>query len=121
MNYDDLKAGREMDALVAEKVMEAKPCDKWVRFNTRSMVKFNECEHAVCFPPMEGPPHYSTKISAAWEVVEKMDLLAFGMLGQNKNGEWAVWNNGEDELPIFDPTAPLAICRAALAAKEAGR
>lgn len=57
-----MKPGRELDALIAEKVM------RWNR------------EHDECgLPPgvygsdnIQPFPHYSTDISAAWEVVEKI-------------------------------------------------
>lgn len=126
MKIEEMQAGREMDALVAEKVFHSKPCDKWKRLSTISMVKFDECEHGSCFPPMEGPPKYSTSISAAWEVVEKFDSFSiihnafYKKLGE----EFIVC-----ELTRYEPeayaegradTAPLAICRAALSAGEKG-
>lgn len=55
-----MNAGRELDALIAEKVMHLKQLDNsqlFEAFPTRG------------FCP---PPYYSTDISAAWEVVEKV-------------------------------------------------
>ena len=109
MNVDKLEAGRELDALIAEKVMGY------------------EC---VCDEePVDCPIHnkadlytlrpYSTDIAAAWGVVEKLRLfvMPWGL------DEWCAANQRDERLAFSDilesgETAPLAICRAALKAKK---
>jgi hypothetical protein len=97
----ELLAGRELDALVAEKVMgKAKPI----------------------------PPQYSTDIATAWTVVERFDpeQWMWGIL-RLKQGDRVLYSVSlsrldDDGYVISDAgryeseTAPLAICRAALAA-----
>jgi hypothetical protein len=70
-------------------------------------------------------PHYSTDISAAWEVVEKFtpririeccentEYVDF-----NSNERWHVdiWDGRNEPYCVTAPTAPLAICKAALKA-----
>lgn len=90
-----MPAGREMDALVME----------WV-------TKFTVNDNFYI-------PHYSTDISAAWQVVDKMKERGLGFAihcGEN----WrpiALFDKEESENDwIGAETAPLAICRAALLA-----
>lgn len=67
-------------------------------------------------------PTYSTSISAAWEVVEKMREIGFTYVQIEAcfDGGWRV-AFGLDPMAIVKSanTAPLAICKAALAAVEA--
>ena len=90
-----IMAGRDLDALVAEKFF-----------------RWDSCDGTAC------PPAFSTKIAAAWEVVEKLDLFNGAMLGKNAHGQWAIWDNADEESPVFAETAPLAICLAALHTNE---
>lgn len=122
MNIDEMKAGREMDALVAEKVMG------WKRFAVCDKLHppyMEETRHTFA----HGFPDYSTDITAAWEVAEKMRVAVMPIDG----GGWAAKDISIDathgtELYIIPgsdeecygwtkaDTAPLAICRAALKA-----
>jgi len=106
MTIDEMPAGQEMDALVAEKVMGVK-----------------------CYcPPKEDclchswSPAYSTDIAAAWGVVEYIRTATravnvrtlFASTGPDRY-DCGIY----DEVPGLDiwveaDTAPLAICRAAL-------
>ena len=119
-----LEAGKELDALVATEVMgwhggnpswitQEGKCTGWLsRFETDSL--------AEEFNP-------STDISAAWQVVEKMKEKYWMAINTSMSSlqetEWGVeWSkNGVIEKVDFvlAPTAPLAICRAALLAMEA--
>lgn len=128
MKIDEMQAGREMDALVAEKVMEL-PKDlistHGPLFYTRkngTQVKIKEIQY------------YSTEIAAAWEVVEKMrstpcsdgDHFCFDLYAENNYV--AVFRHHLGEItpePYFEKyefymatadTVPLAICQAALKA-----
>jgi len=108
-----LPAGRELDAIVAEKVMGMRV----LRHADGSISEGGQGNERVRRDAKI--PMYSTSIAAAWEVVEK--LLS--------GGRSIVMTCGIDSLPTFfvrigdDPgefvaenTAPLAICRAALKA-----
>lgn len=135
-----MRAGREMDALVAQLIMGLIPCEKWYYANFGAgggpvSVK-GPCNHDNCYPaserlPFGGPRHYSTDIAAAWEVLEEMNRR------ENRNGVYAAPHYGNIEFFDGDyivkiqgripsdtggvvnatgDTAPLAICRAALLA-----
>lgn len=113
---ENMPAGREMDALV------------WMSLNDQhpdlSMCRFVDGE----YQPNSGypfghisPPRYSTGISAAWEVVEKLHLMVRPSI---LSGNWVamkferVYLSGKWEGvgEATADTAPLAICRAALLA-----
>jgi hypothetical protein len=95
-----MKAGRELDALVAEKVMGAK----------------------VVF--VENVPYYSTDIAAAWEVMENL-VSTPGPNGDHHSVQVdysgdvvVVIDENEDwRVSAIAGTVPLAICLAALRAK----
>jgi len=110
-----MKAGREMDTKVAEFMgWESQYIEYggaggeyvWVMPN-------GKWQHE---PDV---PEYSTDIKAAWLVVEKMrersriEIIDDGM-------SWVVGLHDLDVL-VSAPTAPEAICLAALAAVDAGR
>lgn len=107
-----IAAGRELDAEVAEKVMglDRKP--------------WTDEDDVMHFPPTE---LFSTDISAAWQVVEKMrehtkqcvlveastnpeEYLC--TVGRHYRGQWFKSHQSKAD------TAPLAICLAALKAVE---
>jgi hypothetical protein len=101
-----MKAGRELDALIAEKVMG---------FDKRIVSKVDGMPYADVL-------HYSTQIADAWLVVEKFPNVAiFG-----PNDSWLVRFSDDDGSiythPVDEParadTAPLAICLAALKAVD---
>ena len=124
----DLPAGRDLDALIAEKVMG------WT-------ITAPNWGHREIFPPFDPPedpddqctshsvaadiPHYSTDISAAWEAVETMGYRPFSVFsslvstGPAVDGkipcrwEWFCYFD-DPAFPGQAETAPLAICRAAL-------
>jgi hypothetical protein len=89
----ELKAGRELDALVAERVMGLIPCAQWRSVNFGSgggptMMSHSEKDSPhpgqQCYPAVPGldhpynkPASYSTDIAAAWQVVERMRELGF--------------------------------------------
>lgn len=112
MDFESLKPGRELDALVAEKVMGWK----------RSLTGF-------WFPPDLHPnaniigheiPHYSTDTGAAWEVVEKFPhfYLFRWIAGGPMPGQWECRFSDTDDGTkiVWADTAPHAICLAALKA-----
>lgn len=99
-----LAHGRELDALVAEKVMNWKPgtVDDWVRI-----------------------PFYSTSIEDAWKVVEKIaPPMGWVFFRIQRYGEfWEVLfegaGQGQPNYRAKGSTAPYVICLAALRAVEA--
>lgn len=125
MTRDELltmPAGRELDRLVAEKVMG----QMW--------------QGGSPIPNYDGrwpwPPPYSTDIAAAWLVANKLGERWFVDIGclpgdcaGNPNPKWEArfWDaepcisggvghvSGLEEFKARGETAPLAICRAALA------
>jgi hypothetical protein len=110
-----MEAGRELDALVAEKVMGVNT-DRfiWKRYGKPDSIQNED---------YGGPRHYSTDIDAAWQVVEKLeqhpDEILFSC--SRKGGKELVWEmrfrkcrGNQHDYIASAPTAPLAICRAAL-------
>lgn len=108
-----LPAGRELDVLVARKVMDDLDEDgEWLSVNGS---KFWHKDG--------GPKEYSTDIKAAWEVVERLTLHRFGFV-------LTQWAEGGDVFAKFTKSyreyvaeasfgqAPLAICLAALMTQE---
>jgi hypothetical protein len=135
VSADKLPAGRELDALVSEKVMGR----QWFTFIHQSYLLEPQVAEHICFHGsswtkgktadwdsesqiltnlrFQRVPDYSTDIAAAWEVVEKLGLLKTSRLTQDNPDEWVVETKEHDPLDIASgETAPLAICRAALKA-----
>jgi hypothetical protein len=113
---------RDLDALVAEKVM-GHAVEKW---GGESHIKAPDAHPTSCAKVWHDIPHYSTDISAAWQVVEKLTTTTkqwfrleqwctgtkatFEISGAaEKDGEWSA----------EDLEAPRAICLAALTAEPA--
>ena len=118
---EKLEAGRELDVLIAEKVM----C--WINFHEIVIGG----QHKWCGSSSQWDglgelvPQYSSEIAAAWQVVEKLKELSatnivIEMLQYSE--EW--WcevrgisnSKGESLQSAKDKTAPLVICKAALKA-----
>jgi len=104
-----MDAGRELDALVAEKVLG---------------IAITKDEHGYWPPPRPGKnfssqqiPEYSYSISAAWEVFESIKGL--NVISRDEDeGSWIVgsFETGKEILAKAD-SAPVAICLAALRVK----
>ena len=113
-----MKAGRELDALIAEKVMGLTRHDEsYVAEGVGKVLRFvwrDGCGGCVYSGDMF-LPHYSTNIADAWEVVEKADLWSlYGSIG---DGPYRACIQFEDREGLMTAdTAPLAICLAALKA-----
>lgn len=137
---ESMMAGRELDALIAGKVMgwanviclhggnipSGEPDDDWNK-DAR-----NDQHHGHTGIPLvhrEQVPAYSVDIAAAWEVVEKLRTMSIGIsiarmpdeklwyvpLYRLDHGEYMGSAEGFAEAE----TAPLAICLAALKAVDA--
>jgi hypothetical protein len=111
---DQLEAGRELDALIGERVTYW-----WGKYQTRS-------DHDLPVPP------YSTDIAAAWQVVEQLarqgialTISTYGIPSfyttQNdthSEGTFVYLDSIPDTRPLTQRCA-LGICRAALKAVHA--
>jgi hypothetical protein len=114
-----MKPGRELDALVAEKVMGLPNVRKYMS----RYVHDNHPEKAWVTGIVD-IPEYSTDISAAWEVVEKMHEWGGCEISCCGTGEkrWYVVHTHTNTAPyqkginVTCNTAPEAICKAALLA-----
>lgn len=129
-----LEAGRELDALVAGRVMGERVESRRFVFRNYGDWMYSDTadyDEGPCIPvdAVKGYlPAYSTDIAAAWLVVEKMREAewcgALDSLGFD-GAEWrcVLWATHGDDPTTFHHgrghTAPLAICRAALAAIRA--
>lgn len=124
-----MKPGRELDAHVAESVMGWHLCkctdwqiEKWkiTHLYTQRFGSDRTCN--CCGQLYINVWNPSTNIAAAWEVVEKTDLLSIYHLTNVNVGGWAIveleggFENNEDVLVGKCESAPHAICLAALKA-----
>lgn len=113
MNIDQMPAGREMDALVAEKVMGWTPS-----LSSQGIMWLNKDGE---YERGEHTFHPSTDIAAAWEVVERLEAIGvllwkLGREDHMPNWYVSVGRNFQPGVSAEERTAPLAICRAALKA-----
>jgi hypothetical protein len=112
-----MNSGRELDLLVAEKVMGyavRRPYDHNPLFITVYPKDTNWQDSEV-----KELPQYSTDISAAWEVVERMKEKFHFKIDWDKNlKSWLVTiSDGYSFWKAHEEAAPPAICLAALKAK----
>ena len=110
----NMRAGRELDALVAEKVMGWTNTREQAFEVTRGqLVLIGVSPDGDDLAPV---PEFSTDIGAAWSVVERMVRDGHNVeLKYTANGWQCVveWHFEESPFALADE-APLAICRAAL-------
>lgn len=116
---EKMEAGREMDALIAEKIF--KTPDQHI-YHIDYDPEGNKFADGV----KESIPHYSTDIAAAWLVVEKikdhsLDGRAsyyFTVEYDRDNKNWRcgfkMMYDGFYDGYTIESTAPLAICKSAL-------
>lgn len=123
-DWRTLNAGRELDAAVAERVMGWTRTHETHRLHGRTYLR----GAAPATGRLQAVPAYSTDIAAAWLVVEKLrehgwfpSVQAQEECGQ-LGGRWLC--EVDPRFSFIDgdgSTAPLAVCRAALAAMETAR
>lgn len=136
MTHDEimkLEAGRELDKLVAEHVMEWRiyegaPAPAWMRETENGLewVGFwpdepNEEDYGWSFGLLGTAVFMpSTDIAAAWQVVEKLrndGYSDYHEYGEDKTPWWLFMKpDGHYDYCAEAETDPLAICRAALLA-----
>jgi hypothetical protein len=109
---------RKIDALVAEHVMGLETTTAWGEpfIVTETLLKENGLPHKICITL----PAYSTDISAAWEVVEKLRALPNTWVRFNAYEEYDCYIEQEGEITTgsyHQKAMPMAICLAALKLK----
>jgi len=144
MNINEMPAGYEMDAMIAEMEGYKAYEEKRGEWNLAVIQKPGEREpwksgrmeywesaskrytKITCVEASRigfygvGFPRYSTNIADAWPLVEKLRMWLFPTCDVDKTYEWTVVIDGESwEDRICAETAPLAICRCALKRWEA--
>ena len=128
----EMPAGREMDVLIAEKVMGYTLSE--LSLPAYPKYKLFDIESGEFSGYVKEVPHYSTNLAAAWEVVKRMPIpfklekcweKAYQIGPEGWSACWCTdadcegcnensrCTNGDD---AWAETAPLAICRAALKA-----
>jgi hypothetical protein len=123
VDVDALPAGRELDALVAERVFGAPYY--WSDAGSEGGTPLTGnivpgfAEWQTVASGREIPP-FSTDIAAAWDVLEAMRAGGWGgELEYSPDGAGfriMFWRSGKTRDACLQETAPLAICRAALKA-----
>jgi hypothetical protein len=116
----DLQPGRELDALVAEKVFGALISDPIFAGSMIYQGKDNQGKDKgfAVSGTIEDVPHYSTDIAAAWEVLEKVreQVPDFGFGIDDKPGEFRTYAVRIGDCMATSISAPHSICLAALKA-----
>lgn len=119
-----MKAGRELDQLVAEKIMGWRkhavegywhnaPTDQL--YDASWIGGSNLGTYDYCWFDLDGFPRYSTCIARAWEVVERADQFEMhGSIGDGPYRAWLSFADKDEEASAL--SMPLAICLAALKA-----
>ncbi len=112
LSMSDLQPGRELDALVAEKVMSS------CKLEGTFVQKIDTVSKIVTVGTEWQYPPYSTDISAAWDVVEKFKWAEPEVSYSDEQHCWyGLMNKGPGSgIAYGAPTAPHAICLAALKA-----
>jgi hypothetical protein len=125
----DLEAGRELDALIAEKVLGWHWVTGILAFDHPCLISPERYEEKA-FYVKDTNSHgnyiglfakYSTEIAAAWELVKEMESrdIGFSFGSVIPNSDPIVY---EAQFDLFEVavefTEPLAICKAALFAVE---
>ena len=115
----DMKAGRELDALVAERVMGMKTSPHSFIHNNGVTEPYKVTEY---YADGIRCKDYSTSIAAAWLVVEKMEESLNGInirsVVPSSFPTYYIVHFGDERRRVTEFTLPLAICRAALKATE---
>lgn len=126
-----MRPGRELDALIAEKIMNLKVVQEIWNDGKSSSYSLGEPDYWYTVDRPEGylsnpVPHYSTKISDAYEVVEEIceSKKMRHTLNSSPTGNYSEFENnayiGEPDLfgSGWQETAAYAICLAALKTLE---
>jgi hypothetical protein len=115
---------RKIDALIFKNIFDKPVCDKPMSADLPDKCSlFHVAEHYAPDEPLI--PHYSSDISAAFEVVAKFEPWVKIECGNGNNcfDGWKVYVGIPDDGMIYGAsevaeTLPLAICKAALKCKD---
>jgi hypothetical protein len=122
-DIDQLQAGPELDRRIHREIFGGVVDHRWIRWGEGLYHVCLWCggqfRDGTAEPKGCGvTPPYSTEIAAAWLVVEKEHLSISEVL-MPSGQHWMAfnWLGGDDMSNVASaPTAPIAICRAALKA-----
>lgn len=128
MDIREMKAGRELDALVAEMVMGFNIIDQGYEDLPKLGIYNDKARESIVklYPHMDKNlakiKPYSTNMAEAWEILNKFDFFKLENMGCNDKKYHATLHvhlfGRYTFIDEFAETAPLAICRAALLAME---
>lgn len=123
VEVERMRAGREMDALIAERVFGLVPCQDKCHTMGHPMHIPLPCHANPDAPTKGGETRYSTNISAAMAVLDKVDVwhIVKSDLAQPPYTVFVAIHEGEHSSRMRKAeaeaeTVELAICRAALLA-----
>ena len=118
-----LDAGREIDLLVAERVMGWRPEADGPKLRKLNGYLARDDGRVWWRNPEGGwhcdPPGYSSDIKDGWKVVERMSTIGKSLsMSQNLKGNRVVFDEPDaaESDYIVEKTVSLAICKAALIA-----
>ncbi len=114
-----MKSGKELDALIAQKVLGWKSLKRrWSNGAHSGVLDYWVDENGTEMGSVL--PKFSSDIEAAWEIVEVLECVQF-TLNWRQNWEWeahfAILDPKTQDPDIYEGTgesAPLAICLCAL-------
>ena len=124
MTNDEL---RELDREIAVKVFGVVPRDVRAKGSTNTVRVFTNSRSAEDgvwdereLRTLFGVLFYSSNMAAAWRVVDRMRELGWFVsldaVFETPEYEVEFWKPGRTDFGCCDPSAPVAICRAALEA-----
>lgn len=120
MNIDEMEAGRELDALIAERIFGLRV--EWEQEYLGETIPSSK-QLADQYDENGILPMYSTDIAAAWGVIEKLaiHMIQFRLEQTGSGITFAKFFDCTIDMQkviggAHADTAPLAICRAALKA-----
>lgn len=121
MDIDNMQAGRELDAMVAEKVFGLTIEWSEIDIIETPLIKNQPISKQLRdkYDEVGLVPFYSMVIEDAWLVVEKCSIHTLRRIVANEPDNQALWQAmiyADESLSGIADTAPLAICRAALKA-----
>ena len=119
-----LKPGKQLDAMIEQMIFNRVPCDAWKQeyggwgmavTGGGPIFRKGECDHEACYPT-NSPPQRSTRIEAAWEILDKFIDVEIEKSGD----DWSCLIYSSVMERATKQSAPYAICIAALKTIEGG-
>ena len=85
-NIDQMPAGREMDSLVAERVMRIAVFNK--QYSPSIQIPCPDNKPGCMVAHFKPVPRYSTNMADAWEVAEEMRITVTPSIGRGWKAAW---------------------------------